>query len=68
MCSSQFMLYTCGCKRESEFIQCLERRGSNVKCKPITKLPATRSMNYCEGHLVPPDAPKKYYSKVILRD
>ncbi|KAH7054337.1 hypothetical protein B0J12DRAFT_450414 [Macrophomina phaseolina] len=37
MCTSKFVKYTCGCKKEMEFIQCEARRGSNVKCDPVEK-------------------------------
>jgi len=58
MCESQFIQYTCGCKKEMEFIQCEERRGTIVKCSRITKSKGKESMNYCSTHLVKPDAPE----------
>lgn len=52
--------YTCGRKKEMEFIQCLERQGTNVKCHPATKKWRKVWTNYCSRHLVKPDAPVKY--------
>lgn len=44
--------------KETEFVQCAERQGTNVKCDPVTKDLAKESTNYCS--LVKPDAPVKY--------
>lgn len=60
MCESQYLKYTCGCKREMEFVQCAARQGTNVKCHPIIKRWVKDSTNYCSRHLVKPDAPVKY--------
>jgi hypothetical protein len=62
MCISKFIKYTCGCKKEMEFIQCQERQleGLNVRCHPITKEWGKDSANYCSKHLVKADAPVKY--------
>ncbi|KAL2173547.1 uncharacterized protein P884DRAFT_264901 [Thermothelomyces heterothallicus CBS 202.75] len=60
MCTSKFIKYTCGCKKEMEFVQCAERQGTNVKCDPVRKEWARDSANYCSRHLVKPDAPVKY--------
>jgi hypothetical protein len=38
MCTSHYITYTCGWKKEMEFIQCAERRGTNVKCDPIVQI------------------------------
>ncbi|KAH7227615.1 hypothetical protein BKA60DRAFT_123967 [Fusarium oxysporum] len=60
MCTSKFIKYTCGCKKEMEFIQCQVRQGTNTRCHPIIKEWAKDSSNYCSRHLVKPDAPVKY--------
>lgn len=60
MCTSKYIKYTCGCKGEMEFIQCLERRGTNVKCHPVNKECGKDSTHHCSRHLVKPDAPVKY--------
>jgi hypothetical protein len=38
------------------FEQCAERRGTIVKCKPVIKVLGKEAENYCQGHLVFPDA------------
>jgi hypothetical protein len=38
-----------------KFEQCAERRGTNVKCKPVVKVLGEQAENYCAGHLVEPD-------------
>lgn len=70
MCTSKFIKYTCGCKKEMEFIQCAERQGTNVKFRPVTKQWGKNSTNYRSRHLVKPDAPVKYTDQngVILED
>jgi len=60
MCTSKYFKYTCGCKKEMEFIQCQERVGTNAKCHPIIKVWGKDSTYYCSRHLVKPDAPVKY--------
>ncbi|KAK4171144.1 hypothetical protein QBC36DRAFT_199970 [Triangularia setosa] len=64
MCTTFYIKYTCGCKKGGEFVQCEERSGTNVKCKPVLLRQGKLSANYCSGHLVNPDAPKKYYSDI----
>lgn len=51
-----------------EFVQCAERQGTNMKCKPVKKEPGKNSVNYYRGHLVNPDVPKKYFSDEELQD
>jgi hypothetical protein len=63
MCTSWYIKYTCGCKKESEFEQCVARQGSNVRCHPVLKRPRKDSTIYCPRHLVKPDAPVKYYDQ-----
>ncbi|KAE8340633.1 hypothetical protein BDV24DRAFT_133537 [Aspergillus arachidicola] len=63
MCTTYYIQYTCGCRREWEFVQCDERQGTNVRCHPILKRWGKDSTNYCKNHLVKPDAPAKYYSE-----
>ncbi|KAF2651897.1 hypothetical protein K491DRAFT_696042, partial [Lophiostoma macrostomum CBS 122681] len=57
MCTSKFIKYTCGCKKEMEIFQCAERQGTNVKCHPVTEEWGKDSTNYCSQHLVKPDTP-----------
>jgi hypothetical protein len=38
-----------------KFEQCAERRGTNVKCKPVVKVLGEKAENYCAGHLKDPD-------------
>lgn len=59
MCTSHFIQYTCGCKKEMEFVQCEGRQNSNVKCHPVEKKFSKEAPNYCSDHLVKPDAPAK---------
>lgn len=63
MCQSKYIEYTCGCKREMEFIQCPERQGTNVRCHPFCKISGWDSTNYCLRHLVKPDATVRYYDQ-----
>lgn len=37
MCIQTYRVYSCGCKRPEQFIQCAARRGTHVKCTPVTK-------------------------------
>jgi hypothetical protein len=55
MCTSHYVTYTCGCKKEMLFEQCAERRGTIVKCNPVVKVLGKEAENYCQGHLVFPD-------------
>lgn len=59
MCDSKYIQYTCGCKKETEFVQCDDRLGTNVRCHPLKKVLAKRAENFCSGHLVNPDAKVK---------
>lgn len=52
----EYVKYTCGCKQESEFKQCDERQGTNVKCDPIKKVLVGSVQHYCRKHLVPDHA------------
>ncbi|KAI9810374.1 MAG: hypothetical protein M1832_001355 [Thelocarpon impressellum] len=52
--------YMCGCEKEMEFIQCNERKDTNVKCKPVQKILMKQSVNYCARHLVNPSAPDPF--------
>lgn len=60
MCKSLFIQYTCGCRKEMEFIQCPDRHGTNVQCHPVPKEWGKDANNYCSGHLVKADSSKKY--------
>ncbi|KAI1735777.1 hypothetical protein F4680DRAFT_297656 [Xylaria scruposa] len=63
MCTSKFIKYTCNCKKEMEFIQCDERRGTNTKCSPPNKEWEKDADNYCPRHLVKRDAQVKYMNE-----
>lgn len=56
--------YTCECIKKPEFVQCQVAKdtGANIKCKPVAKRVDRMSANYCEGHLVYPNAKKAYFS------
>ncbi|KAF2209730.1 hypothetical protein CERZMDRAFT_100137 [Cercospora zeae-maydis SCOH1-5] len=60
MCVSKYIQYTCGCKKEMEFVQCDARAQTNAKCPPVQKEWGKDSTNYCPRHLVKPDSPVKY--------
>ncbi|KAH7376416.1 hypothetical protein B0T11DRAFT_272294 [Plectosphaerella cucumerina] len=60
MCTSKYILYSCGCKKETEFVQCEERQGTNIKCEKIDKAWEKDSPHYCSGHLVKPGSRLKY--------
>lgn len=64
MCDSKYIQYTCGCRKEWEFEQCVERRGTNVKCHPVRKVFGKNSNNYCSRHLVKPDAEVKFMDQM----
>jgi hypothetical protein len=38
MCTQWHIKHTCGCEKDSEYVQCAERIGANVKCKPVRRL------------------------------
>jgi hypothetical protein len=52
MCTSHYITYTCGRKKEMEFVQCAERRGTNVKCDPVVQVLGKEAQSYCASHLV----------------
>jgi hypothetical protein len=60
MCTIKYIKYTCGCKKEMEFVQCPDRQGTNVKCSRSSWELGKTSTNYCSKHLVKPDAAVKY--------
>lgn len=51
MCITYYITYTCGCKGDLEFVQCENRRGTNVKCDPMEKNLGKEASNYCPRHL-----------------
>lgn len=60
MCVFKFIKYTCGCKKEMEFIQCRDRQGTNVRCNRVVRECGKDSTNSCLTHLVKPEARVKY--------
>ncbi|KAK4108642.1 hypothetical protein N656DRAFT_412739 [Canariomyces notabilis] len=64
MCTSEYIVYTCGCRREMEFIQCPRRQGTNVKCARLRHRERRVSTNYCSRDLVRPDAEVKYMNRM----
>jgi hypothetical protein len=70
MCTSRYIRYACGWKKEREFIQYPERQGTNVKGHPVTRAWGKDSTNYCSRHPIKPYAPVKYMDQngQILED
>ena len=60
MCTSEYIVYVCGCKREMEFVQCKGRQGTNVRCHSIKQVKGKDATNLCLSHLVKPSAPVTY--------
>ncbi|KEQ90391.1 hypothetical protein AUEXF2481DRAFT_571007 [Aureobasidium subglaciale EXF-2481] len=54
MCTLLMHNYTCGCKREGQYIQSAERHGSNVKCDSINKEQMPPSLHMCIQHMIKP--------------
>lgn len=52
MCKQMYRLYTCGCTKDEEFKQCVERQGTNVKCTPVKREPMDPSVHMCKKHMV----------------
>ena len=52
VCIQKWIQYTCGCKENSEFIQCNARCGTSVKYERVTREKEKDSTNYCRNHLV----------------
>lgn len=51
-------------RNESEFEQCLERQGTNVKCDPVRKTLRKNSENFCSRHLVEAEAEVKFMNEM----
>lgn len=49
-----YIKYTCGCEKNSEYVQCPERRDTNVKCSPVRRLKQKDSEHMCASHMVKP--------------
>ncbi|ODA82432.1 hypothetical protein RJ55_00939 [Drechmeria coniospora] len=47
-----YRIYTCGCRKPEEFVQCSDRIGTNVKCTPVTWQPKDPSVHMCTKHMV----------------
>ncbi len=54
MCTQDYRLYTCGCRKLEEFRQCLARQGTNEKCAPVTQNRLDDSSHMCSKHLIVP--------------
>jgi hypothetical protein len=54
MCTQDYRMYTCGCKKLEEFRQCAERDGTNVKCSPVVQNRLADSVHMCSKHMVKP--------------
>ncbi|KAI0182981.1 hypothetical protein EV127DRAFT_448301 [Xylaria flabelliformis] len=52
MCTIQYHLYTCGCKKEGRFTQCEPRLGTNVMCDPVTEELMPPKQHWCFDHCV----------------
>lgn len=58
MCSMTRVRYTCGCIKDSEFIQCPPRRDTLFKCPKIDRDNVRDSGNYCLSHCIPENGQK----------
>ena len=54
MCTQDYRMYTCGCKKLEEFRQCEARLGTNVRCNPVVQNPLDPSVHMCSRHMVKP--------------
>lgn len=63
MCHTKFIAYSCGCKTQSEFVQCAERQGTNLKCHPLGAGEVRQSGHYCANHLVRADVATQVYRR-----
>jgi len=52
MCIQYYRTYTCGCKRNEEFVQCDERLGTNVRCDEVHLKPLLAALHMCFSHMV----------------
>lgn len=52
-CKRIQLVYTCGCRKEGDQIQCDDRRGTNTRCEDKKIATENRDVgNYCFKHLV----------------
>lgn len=54
MCLQYYVTYTCGCQKNLRFIQCEERRQTNVKCHPVRRVEEEAAEHMCSKHMVRP--------------
>lgn len=54
MCIQEYREYTCGCKQNTDFKQCVARLGTNVRCDPVTRVPLGVSLHIYKKHTVEP--------------
>jgi len=54
MCTQDYHLHTCKCKKYEEFRQYAQHAGTNVKCKPVIQNKLADSTHYCKKHMVNP--------------
>ncbi|KAG1896482.1 uncharacterized protein F5891DRAFT_1054111 [Suillus fuscotomentosus] len=57
MCTMFYTPHACGCQKDSKFVQCEARQGTNVRCSSYARQPLSQAGNYCENHLVKDTAP-----------
>ena len=64
MCTQYYIEYGCGCGINSEFAQCTNRNGTNVKCEnsEIQREKQKSSPSPCRAHLVGPNAAAKMHT------
>ena len=66
MCTQYYRIYSCGCKKLEQFVQCEVRRNTNEKClkHDIDNEPQARSQHECKNHLLKPGHDKKVRENV----
>jgi hypothetical protein len=52
MCTQDYRVYTCGCKKDERFHQCADKSGINEKCTPMAKNKLENATHMCVQHMV----------------
>ena len=60
VCTQFYIKYFCKCKKDSEFQQCDQYTGTNIRCSTITKEEQKQSPHSCKQHLVEPTAKQTF--------
>jgi hypothetical protein len=53
MCTQDYRVYTCGCKKDEEYRQCAAKFGTNEICTPMVKNKLESATHMCITHMVP---------------